>query len=289
MTAVRACALWGLGVALSACAGPPPSVGTVPDGAVVIARFGEARALGSDGAGRLYVADAARSAVAVLDTAGRPLRRLGGTDPAFLDVSDVDPTNGQALFVADAGTGRIVRFTAEGRAAETIDVPEAGAADRFDALGEAAPGRPVAVAAGPGNEVYAVEAERGHVLRWSASRQLDRVLGSASREADPQARLVAPSALAVTDAGSVVVADGARAVVFGALGGLEGVVPAAELATIVNVAVTDRGVLYVGPRGLREGDAPARAVDVGEALVDATRSGAHLYVLTPTRLLRLPD
>ena len=275
-------------VGMGACAGPPPASEALPEGAVVIARFGEARALGSDGAGRLYVADAARSVVAVLDTVGTPVRRLGGTDElAFLDVADVDPTNGQAVFVADAGTGRVVRFTAEGRAAETLDVPDLAALDRFDARDGAAPGRPVAVAAGPGNEVYVLDAERKHVLRWTASRQLDRVLGSAGAAAS-ETRLSAPTALAVTDAGSVVVVDGARAVVYGALGGLEGTTPAGELARLVNVSASDRGVLYVGAGGVREDDGPVRAVAVGEALVDATRSGAFLYVLTRTRLIRLP-
>ena len=271
---------------LGACSGPHASPETLPDGAVVIARFGEARALDSDGAGRLYVADAARSTVIVLDTAGALVRRLGGTDRAFLDVSDVDPTNGQAIFVADAGTGRIVRFTAEGRAAETIDVPDLAALDRFDTRDEPSPGRPIAVGAGPGNEVYVLDSERNHVLRWAASRQLDRLLGRGATGAG--ARLASPTALAVTDAGSVVVADGARAVVFGALGGLEGTVPAGGLATIVNVSITDRGTLYVGADAIREADEPVRTVELGEALVDATRSGAFLYVLTRTRLIRLP-
>ena len=282
---------------LGACAAPGldvPPADILPEG-VEIARFGDARALAGDGAGRLYVADAAVSAVVVLRASGSVLDgavldRLGGTDDApFLDVADVDPTNGQAVFVADAGTGRVVRFTAEGRAAETLSVPSLDAAAslplREADAAETRTGRPVAVAAGPGNVVYALDAERGVVLRWDADRTLDRVIGG---PASPRP-LQAPTGLVVTDDGDVVVADGGHLVVFDAFGAVRYVVDAAALGRVGSVSLSGGQVLAVGPSGLAVLDEGAlRGVSVEGRWVDAVVEGDGLYLLTPTRLVRVP-
>jgi len=237
----------------------------------------------ADGAGRLYVVDAAASEVVVLDASGVVLDRLGGTeDQAFLDVTDVDPTNGQAVFVADAGTGRIVRFTAEGRAVKVVAVPRVM---DLDTPARAGDGRPVAVAAGPGNTLYAIEAERGVVLHWDTDRQLDRVIGGRT-SAMP---LRAPSALAIADAGALLVADGDRVVVFDAFGAFTQEHPAGPLGRVVNVAVAEGVALAVGPTAILRLDGGGGVpTELGEALVDVAVASSYVYLLTRTRLVRVP-
>lgn len=252
--------------------------------AVLLARLGEARAVATDGAGRLYVVDAAASEVVVLDTTGAVLDRLGGTDDqAFLDVTDVDPTNGQAVYVADAGTGRIVRFTAEGRPAETIPVPLL--ADAQDPLrADAGLGRPVAVAAGPGNVLYAIEAERGVVLRWNADRQLDRVLGGPSSAAP----LRAPSALAVASNANVLVGDGPRLQVFDGFGAYRMTYEMDAVGRISGVSRARDEVWIVGEGGVERFTPEGTLVRWGlmEGLVDAIQVGRNVYLLSRTHLVR---
>lgn len=276
----RVVAAIGLVCVASACAGPRVPVEQMPEGGQLVARFGEARAVATDGFGRLYVVDAVASEVVVLDTMGAVLRRLGGTDDQpFLDVADVDPTNGQAIIVADAGTGRIVRYTEEGRVAETIPVPQID--DLLGRAGDGA-GRPIAVAAGPGSVLYAIEAERGLVLRWDADRQLDRVLGGSSSSRP----LLAPFALAVSDEGTLLVADTDRIIVFDAFGSVQDEYP---VGGALNVAVAEGVELAVGGDAILRldggGDIP---IALGEALVDVAIIRPHLYLLTQTRLVRVP-
>ena len=275
--------LAGLALIASACAAPPTSIGWMPEGGEGIARFGEARALATDGAGRLYVVDAAASEVVILDTSGALLDRLGGTDDQpFLDVTDVDPTNGQAIFVADAGAGRIVRFTAEGRAAEIIPVPQRS---ELPARASDGVGRPVAVATGPGNTLYAVEAERGAVLRWDADRTLDRVMGGPASSRP----LRSPSALAVSKEGAVLVADGDRIVVFDAFGAVQREHDGDRIGPVVNIAVADGVELAVGPTAILRLDGGGEVrVELGEAVVDVAIVRQRVYVLTRTRLVRMP-
>ncbi|MEO0560220.1 MAG: hypothetical protein AAF170_18800 [Bacteroidota bacterium] len=267
---------------VSACSAPPPPQETLPEGGALIAQFGEARALATDGVGRLYVVDAAASEVVVLDTTGAVLDRLGGTeDQAFLDVTDVDPTNGQAVFVADAGMGRIVRFTAEGRPAEEIPVPRV--LDVESRAGDE-PGRPVAVAAGPGEVLYAIEAERGVVLRWDADRQLGRVIGGLASPAP----LREPSALAVEDDGTLLVADGDRVVAFDTFGAVERDIPEGALGRVVNLTVADGVALAIGPTAVRRLDGQGGVpVELGNGLVDVAVTRTDIYLLTQTRLMRV--
>lgn len=274
--------LVGLGILASACAAPPVAEEYVAEGSVVLARFGDARALATDGIGRLYVVDAAAAEVVILDTTGTVIDRLGGTEEqAFLDVADVDPTNGQAVFVADAGTGQIVRFTAEGRPAEAIPVPRLEDVTDPGRAGDGV-GRPVAVAAGPGNVLYTIEVERGVVLRLDADRQLDRILGGPTSPVP----LLSPTALAVSGTGWLLVADGDRVVVFDAFGA---VVDTVSLNAVERVSVAEGVELAITRTGVRElasgGDL---AFDLGEPLVDAAVAGPDVLLLTRTRLIRMP-
>ena len=275
--------------ALAAACTPAPPVSGPPRPAA--GPFGEARAL-AVGGGALYVVDAAESAVVVLTPAGVVVGVLGGAgtgDGALLDPTDVDPTNGQAVFVADPGTGTVTHFTVEGRAAETVAIPEVDPARAGRAVGpdlRALPhGRPTALAAAADGALYVVEAGRGVVLRLDAQRRVERVLGAGT--------LRRPLGLAVGDDGTLYVADGPGGVrTFDPFGAPGRTLPAPEGGAIA-VSVAGDSVAVVSPRAVavhgRGGRARTVRWDGPDPLVDAVLVDGALVGLTPTRLVQLDD
>jgi len=191
--------------------------------ATELARFTQARALALDAAGMLYVVDAGLDAVVQLAPDGRRVATYGGPGAEagqFVEPSDIDPTNGLVWIVADAGNHRLQRFSRTFTHLESIPVIRAdgaasGQAGPTVALShraagqERADGRPVAVATSPAGETFAAEEARGVVLKWDASRRLERVIGG--MEAG-EGRLVEPVALAA-DARTLYVADRGQAAV----------------------------------------------------------------------------
>ena len=282
--------LAGGALVIGSCAGP----GVLPvegAGAAVRARFADARALAAAPDGTLYVVDAGASVVYVLAGGAEDPAVLGGAGAglgALLDPVDVDPTNGQAVFVADEA-GTVTHFTSEGRAAETVAVPEVDPARSAWAVGpvsgEPPRGRPVAIAAAPDGALYVAEAERGVVLRLDEQRAVERVLGGGGA-------LVQPVGLAVGQGGMLFVADRTRRVVqtFDAFGALGPALPAEGEPVAVSVAgdsllvVTPGAVAVHATTGHRARLVP---VDVGEPLRDAVRTADGLWVLTRTRLIAL--
>ncbi len=287
----------GVGVVLalvlgvSACAGAP-AVPTGDADGITLARFADARALAATPAGVLYVVDASESAVYRIGVGEGPavFGGAGTGAAALLDPVDVDPTNGQAVFVADAA-GTVTHFTVEGRAAETVAVPEVDPARAARAMGpvpsDAPRGRPVAVAAGTDGSLYVVEAERGVVLRLNEQRSVERVLGGSGAGA-----LAEPVDLALGQAGTVFVADRARRVVqtFDAFGAPGPVLPVDGAPVAVSVAgdsllvVTAATVSIHTLDGRRVRVVP---VAIGEPLRDAVLRPRGLVVLTRTRLIAL--
>ena len=280
-------------LALAACAGPPrdlPGEG----GGTVLARFQDARALAATPSGVLYVVDAAESVVFRFGEQQGPAVFGGpGTgDGALLDPVDVDPTNGQAVFVADEA-GTVTHFTVEGRAAETVIVPEVDPSRVARAVGpvpSAAPrGRPVALAAGTDGSLYVVEAERGVVVRLNQQRSVERVLGGAGEGA-----LTDPVDLALGRGGVLFVADRGRRVVqtFDAFGAPGRAIPVEGAPVAVSVAgdslvVTTASAVAVYP--VDGGPPRVEVVDVGEPLRGAVLTPTGVLVLTRTRLIALAD
>lgn len=279
---------------LAGCAAPPPASGPDALDEHTVARFAAARALAADADGTLYVADAETSEVVMLTPTGVRLGAFGGpgtTDGALLDVADVDPTNGQAVFVADAGSGAITHFTAERRPVEAIAVPEVDPAQTVrEPVGREGPrGRPVAVAAGPDGVLYVAEAERGVVLRLDGRRRVERVLGGPGPGA-----LSRPVGVAVDDDGVLYVADAGRGVVqtFDAFGAAGRAIPGEAVGGPVAVRVSGDRLVVVGRAavGIFEvagGLDRVVPVESAEPLVGAVLTRAGLFVLTPTRLARL--
>ncbi|HLA62873.1 MAG TPA: hypothetical protein VK610_00480 [Rhodothermales bacterium] len=291
--------LLALGALVVGCAGPRAVPEPAVTGLALVATFTDARALAADGSGRLYVVDAAESVVVVLDTAGVRLATFGGPGAgayAFLEPADVDPTNGLELYVADAGNGRLQRFSRDGRLLDTVpvplDVPPAGSNASIPP--DAQRGRPVAVAAGAAGAVYAAEGSRNVVYVWrGSSRQAEPLGGERSTREAP----AAPVGLDARGDGTLAVADGRRgeAVVYDALGHPLRTLPGPDGVRAVSWAEGRDGprLLVTGARAVAvyadDGRLlGTRSFELGrETLVDAVESDGRLWLLTPTRLLRV--
>jgi hypothetical protein len=273
-----------LGVALAVgllagCATPPRTgIAVAPVDTLAVEPFGpvfeEARAVAADGAGRLYVVDAGAATVTVLSPTGLPLNVLGGPgtgDYAFLDPSDIDPTNGLVLVVADTGNGRLQRFSYDGRLIDSLPVPsdlgdgDAGQREFRDTPTSdrrSGQGRPTAVAAAVTGETYAVEEVQGLVLRWDERRRFDRVIGGLEED---EGALSQPTGVAVGPDGRLFVADRGHAAVLGDR----------------LVLVLPHEVLLYSLEGRR---LDAFAVPTPAPLVGVTGTEDRLMLLTPTRL-----
>jgi len=290
---------------LMGCAGsvPPTAIETAAMDTLAVRPFGpvfeEARALGTDPRGQLYVADAGASTVVTLTPDGRPLATLGGPgtgDYAFLDPSGLDPTNGLVLLVADAGNARVQRFSRNGQLIESLPVPSNlgdlgtrdGLRDTPTADRGAGQGRPVAVASAMTGEVYAVEEVQGIVVRWDERRRFDRVVGGLSED---EGALSEPVGLAVGPDGRLFVADrGHAAVLVYDPFGLylrriaDGVARDLRAVAVVGnrlVLVLPQQVVLYSLDGRRIG---AFAVPTPEPLVGVAGDENRLVLLTPTRL-----
>lgn len=262
-----------------------------------VAQFSDARALASDPRGVLYVADAGTETVVRLSEAGVVLDRLGGPgsqDGRFHDVSDIAPGGGLVLTVADAGNGRLQRFSREFLHLATIPVHGGEAAStqfagREAPAGEAARGRPTRVVLDAQGRMYALDADAGVVRVWDADFRRRADLGGFE---DPGGAFAEPVALAVDGRGGVVVADrvaASRTLLrrYDAFGTAGEVVPVAM--PVVSLAFGQDGRLWVGTLGqvlvLEGGQMRGLVVEGLEgALVDVEPARRGVYVLTRTRL-----
>jgi DNA-binding beta-propeller fold protein YncE len=264
----------------------------------VLAEYGDAQALAVDPRGRLYVADAARDVVEVLGPRGQRKMVLGGsgTRPGEFDLpSDVDPTNGQLILVADAYNGRIQRFSEEGQYLESLPIGQLdrGGSDGWtfqdeqDGGSVQGDGRPMAVARDDEGTIFVLDAATRRLLTWSdlgRSGQISQAGGG---------RLQDPVALAVGNGQRVYVADAGKeaVLVYDSFGTFLRRLTLPSLPTIRALTV-HRGRLYIvcAERVLvwerRDGLLAEHAVTLKEPLVDAALRGDGLYFLTPTRLLR---
>ena len=281
---------------VSACAGAPAPTGP----------FQNAVALAATPDGTVWVVDAGESTVVAV-RAGVVAARFGGAgtgDGALIDPADVDPTNGQAVFVADRAAGTVVHFTAEGRVAVALVVPDVDpgqlarqpvreGADR--AAREPRRGQPVAVAAAPDGALYVVDAGRRHVVRLDAEGAVERVVGASGTGA-----LAEPVDLAVADDGTVWVADAGRGAVqsFDAFGAPGRAVPLADaVGTLRAVSLSGDALVVTGAGGVAVAAPGAASVvdrtDGGRARgavrVRRPGGGSALVVLTATGLRVVGD
>ena len=293
----RSIILGGLLAALVVLDGGPAARAQPAADRAVLARFESARALAIDPTGRLYVADAGRDVVYVLDRQGAERAALGspGTRAGEFDGPEgLDPTNGQALLVADAGNGRVQRFSAEWQYLEALPIgrsvgaPEQRVFDDgrvgADVQGD---GRPVAVASTDGGDLYVLDERAGAVVTFDAQRRPDPIVGAAGE-------LQEPVAIALDD-GTLYVADAGRRAVFryGRFGTFQGRLPLPDLpaprALTVHrgrlwVVCADRIVVWDPATETRR----VHRVPLPGPLVGAVGWKGTLFALTDRQLVRLP-
>ncbi len=293
------CLIFFLGVAHLATAQPADTLVTQAE---VLAQFDEARALGVDPSGKLYVVDAGKDVMVQLDAGGDLLASLGGPgahEGQFDQPADIDPTNGLLWIVADAGNSRLQRFSRSFLHLESLPVARItrftpGVSGRTvpigdESGGEDADGRPIAVAISNANETFAVDEAQGVVLKWDASRRLERAVGGFEAG---EGTLVEPVALAV-DAASLYVADRglAAVLVYDLFGGYIRTLAPGRAGDVRALTIAGDELWIVLPERLLVYHTRGRLlrvldVQLGESLVDVAHHNGLTYLLTPTRLLR---
>jgi len=272
---------------------------------VTVARFDGATAVALDPKGRIYVADARRSTVVMLAPNGTVTQTFGGagTRPGQFDApADLDPTNGLTVWIADAGNGRLQHLSQDGQFLEALPVGEGGngSARRqpvYDASRSAdapmADGEPIAVATTSANEPITIDARRAVVMKWDAQRRPETIVGGFGGGAGA---LRDPVDLAL-DRDRLYVADRERAAIlvydqFGTFDRTLRLSSTAELDDVRALQVVD-GWLWMacGRRVMRsriDADAETVVATAAEPIVDLAVGPADLYLLTESRLLRLP-
>ncbi len=287
--------LLALGIVLGATV--YEALAQTPVRGTVLATFGDAQALAIDPRDRLYVADAARDVVEVLGPNGTRQMVLGGsgTRAGEFDLpSDVDPTNGQIILVADTYNGRVQRFSEEGQYLESLPI---GSSDRLrgnawnfedgrDGGAVQGDGRPIAVARDDEGTLFVLDERTRQLLTWGDLGRSGRI----SEAGD--GRLQDPVALAV-EAQRVYVADAEKeaVLIYDTFGTFLQRVPLPPLPTVRALTVhRGRLVIVCAERVLiwdrRDGLVAEHAVNLTEPLVDVGLHERRVYLLTATRLLR---
>ena len=275
-------------------AGVAEAQDTLQTGFEVIAQIQEAQHLAVDPEGLIYVVSA--SELLQLDHLGDIKARLDGTNTGvFGELSDVDPGNGLIWVLADAEKGNLFRFSKELLHLETIRVPrntdhELGHSPRLDLQGgfSTALGQPIAVATGVAGELFAIDASSQRVLKWDASRRLERVIGEFGSGAG---QLVEPISL-TTDASSLYVADRVLGLikVYDYFGGhIRNLKAGSDLNSIT---VTQEGLWIIFPQSIwiysHQGILSRQLViPLDDPLIAAASFQDHIFLLTPIQLLRL--
>lgn len=264
-----------------------------------LAAFEDARALGVAPAGHLFVADAGRDVVVQLGPDGRVIEVVGGTGSApgqFDTPTDVDPTNGLVLVVADAGNSRIQRFSRGLRLLEMIPVGAEAQDPRSrydmarDALQAPADGRPIAVVTTQADEMVILDAARNVVTKWERNRRAQRIIGGFGTGGDA---LIDPFALALGPDDKLLVADrGHDAImVFDAFGTFIRPLARGALADATAIAIVGRQVWIVRSGAIWVYDWQGRPQQrfrfrLDAPLVDVARRGSTYLLLTEKRLYR---
>jgi hypothetical protein len=294
--------LIGLAVLLGLIGGvPQPVQSQEAVDSTVIARFRDAQALAVDPMGRLYVADAGRDVVRVLDRTGAEQGTFGGGGTRagqFDRPTDVDPTNGQAIWVADAGNGRVQRFSEEGLYLEAFPVGSSFREGReqrvFDDGRDGATvqgeGRPIAVTSSSSDETFVIDDRSSAVLKWDAQRRPERIIGPTGQREGGLRRAVA---LALDGTRRLYVADRAQKAVlaFDPFGSFVKRLSTPSLPEVQALSMHRGRLWIVCPRRVfvwspETGTTAEHAVDLPAPLVDAARQGDDLFLLTQQHLYR---
>ena len=271
-----------------------------------IARFDEARALDLDPQGRVYVVDGGASVVYQFSPTGLLLAQIGGPgskEGAFFSPSDLDPTNGLVLVVADTGNSRLQRLSNRFVPLESIPVTRIDAfvpgqaGQPVYSLGsdggvETADGTPIAVVTTSAGEMFAIDAAQGLVLKWDRQRRYERVVGSYAAGVGV---LREPVALEADDVYLYVADAGQSAVlVYDHLGQYVRRIGAGRALDIVAVRSDGASLWVAGQDRIEVFQKPGYLLSrlfvegLEEPLVDVFPMGDSVLLLTSRRLMHAP-
>ncbi len=273
----------------------------------VLAEFEEAAALDVDPAGLLYVVDKGSHSIHQLHHDGTPINELGGPgggEGQFDFPSDIDATNGLVLVVADAGNGRIQRFSKDFLFLESLalDLEEANAGGGFSS--EPAyrqreqsvevfdTGKPISLITSPNNDMYAIDEISNLLVKWDKNRNIEQLIGAYDQG---QGSLIEPVSIALGIRGEIFVADrGLEAIqVYDVFGGFDRSMANGLCANVQAIYVDGNWLMAVMPaeilvfqtRGLLELRA---GFDTKEKFVDVAVFKNTLFLLTEHQLLSVP-
>lgn len=186
-------------LAVAACSAPRPQTDALPlpFEPIVAGLFEDARALATDGRGRLYVADAQARHIAVLTTTGALIQTISGSADTPLSAPvDVIAFGGLTISVADAGLEAVARFGVDGRA---LGLLRSDGRNQATGIDETRPLEardrfvPTALAAAPDGTLY-VASEEGAIVQITPDfRQ------TVLRRSDTADAVIGVTALAATD------------------------------------------------------------------------------------------
>jgi hypothetical protein len=254
--------------------------------------------------GRIFVTDRDRNTVDVLGPDGHLLERVGGPgveEGRFDDPADVDAGIGLIISVADAGNGRIQRFSNAFRFLESLpvgrtDVPDASADDpsfRSGVAGVGLPpdGRPIALTTSSNDDLYAVDANSNRVYRWDRARRRQWSIGD---DGDSRGTLSEPIDLSVY-ADLVFVADTGCAciVVFDLFGTYVRMIADGDLLDVRSVDASEDGLLVLAGKRVMLFDPQGKQlfeqrVGLDERIIGAALFRGRIRLLTEKALYLAP-
>ncbi len=269
-----------------------------------IAVFKDAISIAASPRGLIYVVDRGSSSIHEFDQKAEYLRELGGPGAAagqFDEPMDIDPTNGLILVVADAGNGRIQRFSHEFLFLESLTLgdfdrnngasfsgqPRYRQDEDAERIGS---GRPVAVLTSPDNRMYAIDAEERVIVEWDQDRNITQVIGEYSQG---EGALLNPVSFELGSDGSLFVLDkDIEAIrVYDSLGGYLRVMGVGQLGDASFIEGVENMIIGGLPgkllvyqeRGLLE---RTIELDLQDPVVDLLYERGRLFLLTERALLR---
>ena len=269
-----------------------------------LASFEDAIAISSSPNGIIYVVDQGSSSIHELNEEGHFIKELGGPGVSagqFDEPMDIDPTNGLILVVADAGNGRIQRFSREFLFLESMLIGNYERINTTSNIGQpryrqgqdaelVGTGRPVAVRTMADNRMFALDAEDRVVVEWDQDRNIKQIIGEFS---EGEGALLNPVSIELGVDGSLFVLDnGYESIrVYDAFGGYlrsmgHGVVTeSTKIRRLGNsiAAVFPGHLLVFQERGLLELRVD---LDLKDPLADILYLKDWLYILTKRELLR---
>lgn len=271
----------------------------------LLAVFDEATSLDIDPAGLIYVVDQGAHNILQLDASGVLLQTFGGPgdgEGQFDSPADIDATNGLVLVIADAGNGRIQRFSREFLFLESLPLGDfqsesqiaqgnaPGYRQRIQELSGFGSGRPIAVVTSRDNDMYAIDETSALVAKWDQNRNIEQYIGAFDQGdgslMDPVAMALNQQALYVLDRGHDAI------MVYDAFGGFDRTMAEGRCQDARALHLSDELLFVVKDEVLLGYESTGMPVsewtfEIEEFLVDVAMRGDRLYVLTEQKLYEM--